>query len=265
VAGNEIQDDPNRNAPKGKTEERGYEAFLRSLRRKEEGENAQAPGEARRYWQHPDWRQPKTVIEIITLGGIAAYTIITFKLLSVSQGQLRQSERAFRIDERAWVQIRPITRSAEPPSPGFEHLFRYEIFPQNFGKTVARRVVINAGGIGSGEDFTSDEEGIAAVQDQELLGKFVDQATGKFVKSRPAWVPQTLAPSAIPLAPFILLGSAPKMYPDGHWLYSYLIGRIDYVDAFDVSHWLKFCVYVAGDDGSLRNCQYGNEDDNNPE
>jgi hypothetical protein len=42
-------------------------------------------------------------------------------------------------------------------------------------------------------------------------------------------------------------------------------GRVDYDDAFGVSHWKTFCYRVVDASGVLEQCATGNDEDNNPE
>jgi hypothetical protein len=77
--------------------------------------------------------------------------------------------------------------------------------------------------------------------------------------------PQALAPGAQSPVPVFSGGQEPKRYSDGNFRYSFILGRIDYIDAFETEHWTHFCYFVANSRGELANCKYGNDQDSNPE
>jgi len=70
---------------------------------------------------------------------------------------------------------------------------------------------------------------------------------------------KTLGPGVRAFSPFQMYGQEPS---DG--TYRFLIGRIDYEDAFGVSHWSTFCFFIDTG-GQLRYCREGNDKDRNPE
>jgi hypothetical protein len=70
---------------------------------------------------------------------------------------------------------------------------------------------------------------------------------------------KTLGPGIRAFSPFQLYGQEPQFER-----YRFLIGRIDYKDAFSVSHWNTFCFFIDTN-GALRYCREGNEEDRNPE
>jgi hypothetical protein len=178
---------------------------------------------------------------------------------------IKETRDAFRIDDRGWVEIISGSNSRLPPLPGFGNLFRYEFYLKNVGKTIAQKVTVVAMQTDSGIDFGKNETAIDGVQNKFLLGKFVDSETNMPVEIPSQWVPGSLAPNATSVAPFILVGSAPHQFDTGAWGYSFLVGRIDYFDAFGVPHWLRFCLFVANQEGNLRSCKVGNDEDDNPE
>lgn len=103
----------------------------------------------------------------------------------------------------------------------------------------------------------SNADGIGRIQDQ-----IVTRALPSEARDNP--VPRTLAPVTTAVVPFVLDGQEPKVYAKDEWV-SFLIGRFDYADAFGISHWMKFCLYVANQRGELWNCHAGNDEDTNPE
>jgi len=97
-------------------------------------------------------------------------------------------------------------------------------------------------------------------QDKLLLGK-VPTASDLPVNNP---VPKVLAPNTSSAIPVVLNGQEPQYFPKDEWV-SYLIGRVDYTDAFGIDHWMKFCFFVADSRGILWNCKEGNDEDRNPE
>jgi hypothetical protein len=172
------------------------------------------------------------------------------------------AEVFFRTDERAWIEIEAIqVSSIFPASPPFGKIFKYGLYPKNVGKTVARNVRIHVENPDASADLGSNIHAIRLSQEQ----KWKDSATGKRITIPDNPGPQVLAPGAKSPVPVFIAGQEPKHYPDGNWRYTYFIGRIDYIDAFDVSHWINFCFVVSNTEGHLANCQYGNDEDHNPE
>ena len=212
-----------------------------------------------RIWlTHPNREQSKfTDIAIVILTLLIA--VAAFWSACIFQGQLNEARKttkltveSFRIDERAWVEIQPIASSPT---------FRYQIYPKNVGKTAATDIRINAlrgtalNSITMGESASQ----LSMLQDKMLLpgGPLSDVP-----RANP--VSKVLAPNTVATVPFIMDGQAPQIYPKDEWV-AYLIGRIDYNDAFKVPHWLKFCFFVVNAKGDLWNCKEGNDEDHNPE
>jgi hypothetical protein len=174
---------------------------------------------------------------------------------------VNQSAEAFRIDERAWVEIGKIEKTATyPPDPPFGTIFKFGIYPKNIGKTVARDVQIHIDNIDADGSFNDSEKAIRMSQDQ----KFKDMKTGKrsITPNKPG--PQTIAPGDVSAVPVYTGSQEPKRYGD-RFRYTFLIGRIDYIDTFDVKHWKHICFMVLNARGDLGHCQYGNDEDRNPE
>jgi hypothetical protein len=196
-----------------------------------------------------------------TRGAVVAasvYALITLlmwcqmiKQNRIARAALRQSTESFRIDERAWVELQPITPSAT---------FRYQLYPKNIGKTAATNITINALRGGQLGSITMGESAyqISMLQDKMIPGS----ALSDVPRVNP--VSKVLAPNTVATVPFIMDGQAPQIFPKDEWV-AYLIGRIDYNDAFKVHHWLKFCFFVVNAKGDLWNCREGNDEDNNPE
>lgn len=191
----------------------------------------------------------------------------------IFQGQLIEARRtttmtaeSFRVDERAWVEIEPIKPTfLSPADAKFSAAFICNIYPKNVGKTVARDIVVKAQDIIAMEDFGSNAEVMRNTQDKMLLGQFKEMGTNKpvVVPSNP--IPKVLAPNTVSPVPFRLTCQSPQTFPSGHQTISYMVGRIDYCDQFEVRHWLKFCFYVVNARGEVWACQEGNDEDRNPE
>jgi hypothetical protein len=212
-----------------------------------------------RIWLTQPNRERSKFSDIAMVALTVLVAIAAFWSVYVFQGQLTEAHRAtnlssesFRTDERAWVEIQPIATSPT---------FRYQLYPKNIGKTAARDIRINAlrgsqvGSITMGDSAPQ----LSMLQDKMLLPS---GALSDVPRANP--VSKVLAPNTIATVPLIMDGQAPQIFPKDEWV-AYLIGRIDYTDAFNVPHWLKFCFFVANAKGEVWNCKEGNDEDNNPE
>lgn len=148
------------------------------------------------------------------------------KVTSVATQSAVSTEEFFRADERAWVVIETTPYKTYPASGRFPARIMYGFYPKNIGKTIARNVHIHL-------DSATGADGKAAV-----LG------------------PQSLAPGERAPASVITFGDV---------FLTTFSGRIDYVDAFRVSHWETFCYRVVDTSGVLEQCPTGNDEDDNPE
>jgi hypothetical protein len=225
-------------------------------------------------------RDPKFILEILGFAILAVYAFFTILMYcanrdsadaaksaaDTAQKTLTQSIEAFRIDERAWVEIEPIKPTLLSPADAkFSATFTCNIYPKNVGKTIATDVVVKAEDSSSGEELGSNRTEMANVQDNYLLDKFTWTGTGKPVHVAQNPVPKVLAPNTVSAAPFRLTCQAPQVFSNGTQVLHYLIGRIDYCDQFQVRHWKKFCHFVVNARGEIWNCQEGNDEDHNPE
>ena len=188
------------------------------------------------------------------------------------QDQLAESRKAtaaatqnFMLDERAWIELEPIKPILlASPTAKFGAAFRYDVYPKNVGKTAAHDVVVKAQSSSASIGLGSHADWMKNYQDKMLLDKFKENGTDKAVIVPKNPVPKILAPGTISAVPFSMNGQEPKIFSNDEWV-SYLVGRVDYVDQFQVPHWMKFCLFVANSRGELWACQEGNDEDHNPE
>jgi len=205
-------------------------------------------------------------VGLVTLIALAVYTVYTIKMYHANRDAayaaksaaetaadtLNRSIEQFRIDERAWIEIDRIERSRIGPA------FRYRLYPQNVGKTAAHGVVVNAArSMQTSISLEGNADGIKRTQDGILLNALPPEA-----RENP--IPKVIAPNTTAIVPFVMDGQAPQIFAKDERV-SYLIGRIDYADAFGIKHWMKFCFYVGEANGNLWNCHEGNEEDQNAE
>lgn len=227
-------------------------------------------GEAALAWLQGYWAAPREkskwtdILMVLLTVGVAVAALWS---ALVFQGQLsemrKQSSRnleSFRIDERAWVEFGKIDITTFPPSPPFGTTFKFSIYLRNVGKTVAKGVRTHIDNIFTWNGFGEKRKAVRMFQDQ----LFKDSKTGKrsIEPNKPA--PHVIAPDALSPVPVYSGGQAPKRYKGG-FMYTYVLGRIDYTDVFGVNHWKRFCFTVTDDHGSLGYCEYGNEEDDNAE
>lgn len=176
--------------------------------------------------------------------------------------QANDAETFFRTDERAWVEIGKIEIVATyPPESTFGRIFKYGIYTKNDGKTVARDVRIHINNLDNvGGDFEGNKKAIRMFQNQ----LFRESGTRKRVITPDIPGPQTIAPGELSPVPVYSGGQEP-MKDHNIFRYSFILGRIDYIDAFSVKHWMRFCYMVSNSQGELGHCQFGNDEDNSPE
>ena len=212
-----------------------------------------------------NWKWFERAIAFLAFGAAVALAVLTYntlrqvkrqadsvqKQVSLMREQLRTSIESFRIDERAWIEIEPIKPQLfRPADATFGATFRYEIYPKNVGKTVARDISMRANSMNSGLSIENDAKQMRSAQDmlqREYLGD--NNRIGK-----------VLAPNTVSTVPFRVSGQEPR-----YSRYDFIIGRIDYTDAFSVKHWMTFCFFVINQRGELVNCKEGNDEDGNPE
>ena len=226
----------------------------------------------RRYWKIT------AVLTVVAVVGTLATVALSLSGLREAQRSAREAHRqadvaeqalhettaAFKTDERAWVVIKSFTPKRLPPSPGFEDFFSYEIRVANVGKTAARNVIIYAANLGSsthlGGDVGAQSDYLKDTDSSKDAGER-QKGDASFIKSAQS----TIAPGSSTIAPIISAGISPRMYGGVNVVYSYILGRIEYMDNFGIHHWSKFCFFVGNSDGDLRHCQAGNEEDTNQE
>lgn len=174
--------------------------------------------------------------------------------------QARDSEAFFRTDERAWIEIGKIETAIYPPDPPFGIIFKYRIFLRNYGKTVATDVRVHVDNIEADSSFGDNQKAIRMSQNQ--LFKISGTNKRSTEPNKPG--PQTIAPQELTTIPIFSGGQEPRKWGNG-FRYTFVLGRIDYNDAFGKSHWMRFCYIAVDSRGELGHCTYGNEEDSNPE
>jgi hypothetical protein len=205
------------------------------------------------------WQAVFTGLAFVAL---VAYTYYTRKQWKTLDENVTEISEFFRIDERAWIEIEPIKPIPFSPRNGkFGAVFKYEIYPKNVGKTAARDIELrSAPGLTTSITAGNNLQWATWQQDRLLLGRV--PSASEIPVNNP--LPKVLAAHTVSSVPFVISGQEPQIFTKDEWV-SYLIGRIDYSDEFQVPHWIKFCFFVADSKGNLRNCKEGNDEDRNPE
>jgi hypothetical protein len=174
---------------------------------------------------------------------------------------MKDAEEFFRTDERAWVVIDSVDKTATfPPESTFGTIFKFSVFLKNVGKTVAHDVRIHCENPDVPQNFMEDKHAILMSQDQ----LFHEMGTNRRSIMPDSPGPQTLAPGARSPVPVFTGGQEPRRYGD-NFRYTAILGRVDYIDAFGAKHWVHFCYVITNSKGELAHCKYGNDQDNNPE
>jgi hypothetical protein len=158
----------------------------------------------------------------------------------------KSAEQTFQADERAWVLIPPLTVIDTKSRDGQLLAFSYELSLKNTGKTAAHGVVARLLSFQDSPDFEKKADDIAAIQNQAHFGDALKpKAAESQVFSPPVSAPATLAPAEVISVTRLLTARVPEyqQHPGG-W-FSYFVGRVDYVDAFGVPHWLTFCQFAV--------------------
>ena len=225
-------------------------------------DNTQRETEQRKQLNTQRWIAGGTWCAFIAAAIYGAIALCQWKEMKT---QTKQNLESFRVDERAWIELQPIRAIPKAPaSGGFGTIFTYNIFPKNAGKTAAYDIVAKAirGGLMSGLSLGDNVAEIASYQ--KMLQGNTMKVPDILISRR---VPKALGPSDVSSAPFDLYGQEPKQWGSDpqKWTYNFLIGRIDYADAFGVAHWMTFCLFIADSSGNPQYCQYGNDEDRNPE
>jgi hypothetical protein len=210
----------------------------------------------------------RTLIEI-QKQTTAAQTTASASLIAAQEAvkQTQNAESFFRTDERALIEIEPIVpKRGIDNQPGPVFLYEYDLFLKNVGKTAAHGIVARAENISGPNAFVDSVTDIAKVQHQIFRERTIDMKSKLPLKVQPDIVPKVLGPATKTTVPFSMAGEGPQEFTKGgDWRASYLVGRIDYRDIFEIHHWLTFCFAIVDVKGDLLNCKYGNNQDNNSE
>jgi hypothetical protein len=191
------------------------------------------------------------VVSVPTVYLARASLTETANQVAIMQEQLSASMEFFRIGEQAWIELEPIKPALfHSGGNGFGKLFQYDAYIKNVGKTPAREITMKAITPFSGTSLGDDAGNLQRTQN--MLNRGIHG--GDHLSNR---IPKVLAPGSTSPVPLRLTGQEPQ-YLDSGALYSYLIGRIDYEDAFSIKHWKTFCFFVVNARGELWQCKEGN-------
>jgi hypothetical protein len=171
----------------------------------------------------------------------------------------QNAKNLFKPDERAWVEIGSIDKDITSPDPMLETHFKYGIYPRNVGKSVAHDVLIMVLEASDGPGFKSNQRAIKVRQDRLFFEPGANKRSGDKPET------ESLAPAEQSALPVYAGAAQPKRLSNGFFVYSYILGRIDYIDVFGAPHWTHFCFFVLNEQGELSPCDYGNDKDNFPE
>lgn len=223
-----------------------------------------------------NWRWwVKTTLEVLGFFVLSYYACTTHNQWVTMEEQTKLSIQSFRTDERAWIEIGSITHDTKLTPREFLHtflsdrMFIYHLYPKNLGKTAAYDVTMHVGrGTNGPYDLGFSDIVISKMQNGFLTGKETPPESS--TSNSFDYIPSVLGPGESPISPYNVesLSPYPVKFADTGKMaiyYGYLIGRIDYRDAFKVQHWMTFCFVVLNTAGDLKNCNKGNDQDRNLE
>jgi hypothetical protein len=179
--------------------------------------------------------------------------------------QIRDTKTSFKFDERARVELESVSVVNQPlgiVAPfGKVYDKTYEVYPKNVGKTFARKVKMKAVSFATIVNLMepsaiecvlgllkpeTTEANVVDVFDHST-GICRDVAESRLHDFGRMVISPVLAPDEKSLTPYVLESHESwKKYDEKNpktWQQDVLVGRIDYVDEFDVSHWKTFCIY----------------------
>jgi hypothetical protein len=223
------------------------------------------------------WRTAAFLVVFLAAAAVVVYTAVTgstlaqikAQLIAVQEElrQLRASAESVRestrMAERAWVEIEPLKPVPFYLGDDFYLAgFRYDFYLKNTGKTAAAGIAMKLVDTMAGPALAGDLPGIRELQNgRAAQSPPPPTQSASQPQAIPAdRVPKVLAPGAVAPVPWTLNAAGRR---DG--AHHYLIGRIDYTDAFSVNHWMTFCWVAVNPGGQLAYCKAGNEEDGNPE
>jgi hypothetical protein len=169
---------------------------------------------------------------------------------------LWHSEMNFRNDRRAWLVFKGLQiLDTYPASDKSPVSWKYGIDISNVGQSLARNITVHV----------SQISGFIEPAPAPNLPTMIQRMQEGGQNGPPQPAPESLAPGQTSSVPVFGTGAgAPLRMGKGQWG-SIVIGRIDYVDIWGVSHWTTFCFYPFDQEGHLMYCKGGNAEDNNPE
>ena len=173
-----------------------------------------------------------------------------------AEKQRIDSQANTRLDERAWLQV-AVEKTGNDFVAGTQSspvAFRYFLRVHNYGKTAAKNIEYKVGPSPRSSISMNKSKRFVAMSQNILRGKV---PTAKDIPvNQPG--PRTLVPNSDVPVPITTSGQPPQVSSSDQWV-SYIIGRVDYKDAFGGPHWYTFCYYIANDRGDLRTCFVGND------
>jgi hypothetical protein len=154
--------------------------------------------------------------------------------------QLRDAHHNFIVDERAWIEIdvKPVPHL--PILGTNQTVTKYNFVPKNIGKTVARDVSV-----------TIDNP--APQADEKQMVSDYDKALSRGSLGKKLEVTQVILPNATATVPY----SFSFLEEGDAW--HYIVGLLDYKDAFGFQHHKWFCFRVSGK--NFIPCSWGNVED----
>jgi hypothetical protein len=113
------------------------------------------------------WLQKLTAFLVFAYATVALFQWCEMrKATKATQDIINATEEHFRVDERAWVEIepiKPVLLTASGPDTGA--VFTCDIYPKNFGKTVATDISVKATDVFTSDGFDENRGVVDRTQD----------------------------------------------------------------------------------------------------
>ena len=187
------------------------------------------------------------------------------KQASDSRRALGFAQDTFKLDERAWLELRedkppfPLEETKLDQNGSLAKQFEVSFDVANVGKTFAHAITVKARSLQADDKFVDVKSKIyKELSGYDLGGKKT------LIADEPTLIATELGPNSVTTVPFRVKVGEPRGQVPGGYQVDYIVGRVDYIDVFSKYHWITFC-FRTGIGARLTNCSFGNAEGNENE